>query len=311
MLSESWEAHRHDKSMRANLFKDLSRIILSLGKIPLPRIGSFTLDNAGVLGLTNRPLTLRLQEVENGGIPTSITREKTYTTVEPYMSDLLGYHDSRLRYQPNAINDEADCRAQMAAHTGMRAVMRHFIDYDHRDGPFLFTLTDLHQSNIYVDHQWHVKRLIDLEWACSLPMQMQVPPWWLTSEGVDCLVGEPLAKFNEVREEFMEAFQREEKLRGVRDDLPRTRAMRRTWETGSFFYYHALDSTIGLFNIWAQSILPKFTSESCFKAESNRIAAQYWCTDADQFVAAKIKDREVYEEQLRAMFDAQNHVAVP
>ena len=72
---------RHDKSHRTNLSRDLSQIMLSLGRIPLTRIGSFTLDNKGVLSLTNRPLTLQLQDLENGGIP-----------------DLLAYHDSRLRY---------------------------------------------------------------------------------------------------------------------------------------------------------------------------------------------------------------------
>jgi len=97
MLSKSWEEKRQDKSRRTNLFRDLSRIILSLGRIPLARIGSFTLDNTGVLSLSNRPLTLRLQILENRGISINMTRENTYTAVEPYILDLLAYHDSRLR----------------------------------------------------------------------------------------------------------------------------------------------------------------------------------------------------------------------
>lgn len=98
MLSESCEEKRQDKSRRTNLFRDLSRMILLLGRILLARIGSFTLDDTGMLSLTNRPLTLRLQELENGGIPIYITRGNTYTTVEPYILDLLVFHDSRLRY---------------------------------------------------------------------------------------------------------------------------------------------------------------------------------------------------------------------
>lgn len=251
MLSKSWEEKRQDKSRRTNLFTDLSRIILSLGRIPLARIGSFTLDNTGVLSLSNRPLTLRLQILENRGISFNMTRENTYTAVEPYILDLLAYHDSRLRCQPNAINDEPDCRAQMAAITGMRAVLPHFIDRDLRNGPFLFTLTDIHPSNVFVDEQWNIKRLIDLEWACSLPMQMQNTFYWLTGQAVDQLTGERLTEYDKVREEFMEAFQHEEKLQDGwklqrnNGDLPRTRTMRRAWESGSFFYFHALDSTTG------------------------------------------------------------------
>jgi hypothetical protein len=59
MLSESWENQYQDKNRRANLFKDLSRIMLSLGRVPLPRIGSFTINDEGILSLTNRPLTLQ------------------------------------------------------------------------------------------------------------------------------------------------------------------------------------------------------------------------------------------------------------
>ncbi|KAL9017102.1 MAG: hypothetical protein Q9185_005562 [Variospora sp. 1 TL-2023] len=316
MLSESWEEKRQDKSRRTNLFRDLSRIILSLGRIPLARIGSFTLDNTGVLSLTNRPLTLRLQELENGGIPIDIRRGNTYNTVELYILDLLVYHDSRLRDQPNSINDEPDCRAQMAAITGMRAVLPHFIDRDLRDGPFLFTLTDIHQSNIYVDEQWHIKRLIDLEWACSLPMQMQNPPYWLTSQAVDHLTGERLAEYDKVREEFMEAFQHEEKLQQNgwmlqrdNDDLPRTRTMRRAWETGSFFYFHALDSTTGLFNLWGRNIQPRFSNVGNLKDKWNRLPASYWCVDTESFIAAKMKDREAYIEQLAAMFAAKPQVS--
>jgi len=151
MLSESWEEMRHDKVRRSNLFTGLSKIMLSLSRIPLPRIGSFTINNDGVLSLTNRPLTLRLQQLENEGIPSNLDRESTYTTVEPYLLDLLALHDSRLRYQPNAVNDAADCQSQMAALTGMRAVLHHFYSRKLRHGPFFFTLTDMHQSNVFVD----------------------------------------------------------------------------------------------------------------------------------------------------------------
>ena len=315
MLSNSWEEKRQDKSRRTNLFRDLSRIILSLGRIPLARIGSFTLDNTGVLSLVNRPLTLRLQELENGGIPTNIARKNTYTAVEPYILDLLAYHDSRLRHQPNSINDEPDCRAQMAAITGMRAVLPHFINRDLRDGPFLFTLTDIHQSNVYVDEEWHIKYIIDLEWACSLPMEMQNPPYWLTSQGVDHLTGENLAEYDKVHEEFMEAFEYEEKLQNERmqcrdkDDLPRARTMRRAWNSGSFFYFHALDSTTGLFNLWGRNIQPRFSNVGNLEDESNRLLAPYWCVDAENVVATKMKEREEYIEQLRAMFEAKAQVS--
>jgi hypothetical protein len=34
MLSESWKKHHGDQQRRSNLFRDLSRIMLSLAKLP-------------------------------------------------------------------------------------------------------------------------------------------------------------------------------------------------------------------------------------------------------------------------------------
>ena len=309
MLLESWEEKRQDRSRRTNLFRDLSRIMLSLGRTPLPRIGSFTLNDQGVLSLTNRPLTLRLQDLENEGVPTNIARHDSYTSVEPYMLDLLAYHDSLLRHRPNSINDQLDCRAQMAVITGMRAVLPHFINRDLRNGPFLFTLTDIHQGNIYVDDEWHIKYLIDLEWACSLPIEMQNPPYWLTGRGVDQLEGEHLAEYNDVREEFMEAFENEEKLQyGTflqKETLLRTRTMRRAWDSGAYFYFHALESTTGLFNLFLQHIWPKFPASVAARKGFDEAVSPFWSSDTDEVTATKMKDREEYEARLQALFDAQ------
>ncbi|KAL8977811.1 MAG: hypothetical protein Q9205_006466, partial [Flavoplaca limonia] len=308
MLSETWEQKRGDKSLRTNLFRDLSRIILSIGNVPLPRIGSFTISDTGVLSLTNGPLTLPLHELENGGIPTNIGKQDTYTAIEPYVLDLLANHENRLRYQPNSINDEFDGRAKMAAITGMRAVLPHLIQRRSRQGPFSLTLTDLHQSNMYVDENWHIKSVIHLEWACSLPIQTQTPPFWLTSKGIDQFEGEHLTEYERVLEEFMEAFEYEEMRQSNCNSLisnnqsenaeTRTQILRNVWKTAAFFYFSALDSPTGLFNVWGNNIQPRYSN-----IRANKALAQYCSVDAESIIAAKLKDRDMYLEKLKALFD--------
>ena len=292
--------------------------MLSLGRIPLARIGSFTLDNNGVLSLTNRPLTMQLEVLENEGIPTNIARNDTYSAVEPYLLDLLGYHDNRLQYQPNSINDESDCRAQMAIITAMRAVLPHFVNRDLRHGPFSFTLTDIHPNNIFVDEEWHIKYLIDLEWACALPVEMQSPPYWITNRNVDQLEDEHLAVYNTVREEFMEAFETEERLQaegvlslGKKDCLLHTRTMREAWEKGGFFYFHALESTTGLVNLFLQHIWPKFPSSTAASQGFDDTISPFWGFGADAITASKVKDREEYDAKLRALFLAKARQPIP
>ena len=64
------------------------------------------------------------------------------------------------------LNEEDD-RGQMANVAIMQALLPHFTDRKLRQGPFFYELSDLHQNNIFVDSEWHIKCLVDLEWACS------------------------------------------------------------------------------------------------------------------------------------------------
>ncbi|KAJ5579567.1 uncharacterized protein N7459_005552 [Penicillium hispanicum] len=108
MLSNTWAEKQYDVGLRTNFFKSLSQILLSISRTPLPRIGSFIINKEGYLTLNNRPLSMELHELENEKIPTGLSRDYTYSTVESYVMDILGVHDSRLRYQPNAVNSGVD-----------------------------------------------------------------------------------------------------------------------------------------------------------------------------------------------------------
>lgn len=107
MLSNTWSEKRHDVELRTNFFKGLSQILLSISRTPLPRIGSI-INREGYLTLSNRPLSMELQELENEMIPTGLSRGYTYSNGGSYVADILGVHDSRLRNQPNVVNNVQD-----------------------------------------------------------------------------------------------------------------------------------------------------------------------------------------------------------
>jgi hypothetical protein len=122
MLSNTWREGQHNTKLRTNLLRDLSRIFLSLCRVPLPSIGSFIIDNNGFLRLANRPLSVEIELLENENIPTDIPREYTYSTVDSYVIDVLGAHDNRFRHQPNAVNNLGDCAYQLSVLTAMRTI---------------------------------------------------------------------------------------------------------------------------------------------------------------------------------------------
>ncbi|KAF3491627.1 uncharacterized protein GIQ15_01144 [Arthroderma uncinatum] len=305
MLSSSWEQLRQDDVKRKNLFTDLSRIMLSLSRTPLPCIGSWTLDLNGRIRLANRPLTCELHQFENEGIPTNISRELTYTTSDAYYRDMLIPHDNRIRYQPNSIHDELDGSVQLANLTIMRSAMSDIMGRDLRHGPFFFQLTDLHQSNIFVDKDWNIKYLIDLEWACSLPVERLYPPWWMTGRPVDGIVDEHLANFRETYQEFTDIFEEQEKVlapvNGV--SLSRASIMRRGLSTGSYWYLHALGSAKGLYNLFMWHIQPLYAPSHDSNLEYPAITSKYWAKDGDEAIAKKLKDKVVYEDKIRQLFD--------
>ncbi|EED17256.1 conserved hypothetical protein [Talaromyces stipitatus ATCC 10500] len=304
MLSSTWELKHNNPKLRANFFRDLGRIFLSLSRKPLQRIGSFAIDNNGFIHLQNRPLSLGIQELENERIPVDMPWNFTYSTVDSYVVDTLAYHDSRLYHQPNAINDTGDFIYQTSSLTTMRAIFSSFFRRDFRRGPFVLTLTDLHQSNIFVDENWHITSLIDLEWACSLPIEMLHPPYWLTGMAVDRI--EP-CEYNKSRLEFMDILTVEEKRDDRKGDSPfdfkLSEIINSAWDNGTFWYSLALSSPTGLFAIFDKEIQPRFT-KTCPDYDSfHEIMPWYWTQQVLPIAKQKVEDKRSYDNKLKAEFN--------
>lgn len=303
MLSETWDENRDDPKRRANLFGGISRLILRLSHIPLPKIGSFTIDDRGFLTLATRPLTFMIQELEIAGFSMHIARERTHTSVISYISDLLTYHDNRLRHDRNAVNGVGDCVSQMCALAIMRAVAPRFYSHDLDAGPFAFSLTDLHQSNIFVDRDWNITCIIDLEWAASLEF-IQLPHW-LNGQHVDVIETET---YNPLREEFMDIFRREASEFNETAGLQKVPAaelfsiMENTWNVGTFWFNLALRNPPAMHSLFYDRVQSQFVDNHLRDQDFYRIVGFYWCRDTKSFVGAKLREKKDYDKQLREEF---------
>ncbi|OAQ62054.2 aminoglycoside phosphotransferase [Pochonia chlamydosporia 170] len=301
-LAWSWLDHYDKKAYRDRLFRSLARISLSLKAVPFPRIGSLRLQPDGSLALCNRPLSLYLQMLENEGIPTHIPLHRLYAQVESYLSDLLSFQDNKVRHQPNAVHDEEDGKLQLAALTGMRATMHHFIRPECRDGPFFLHLTDLHQKNIFVDQDWNIQTIIDLEWAHTLPLEMHLPPYWLSSRiAVDSFEDQAaIDDYEAILEEYWAIYEAEEKKRnGTIVDVA---IQRDTWARGSFWYFHAVRVPKGMYTLFNRHIQPLFNKEHPDRKIFDEVFYWYWGSGAEGFIEKKLRDRKEYEASARAAF---------
>lgn len=72
MLSAKWPSS--EPIHRQTLFRGLANILLDLIRVPLPRIGSFTISDIGEVTLSGRPLTAALASLAADGVSSEIVQ---------------------------------------------------------------------------------------------------------------------------------------------------------------------------------------------------------------------------------------------
>ncbi|KAJ5195419.1 uncharacterized protein N7498_008857 [Penicillium cinerascens] len=301
MLSDTWENGCHDKALRKTLFRDLSCMMIALTRTPLQRIGSFILDDTGHLRLSNRPLTLQIPFLENEGIPIDMSRRVTHLRADSYINDILAFHDSRFRHQPNAVSSLQDGLYQACALSVMRSVWPCFFRRDFFNGPFFMHLTDLHQSNILVDEDWNIKCLLDLEWACSHPVEMIHPPHWLSNDPIATI---RLDVYEGIHKEFMEVL-KEEEYASTRETQPLVQlhtVLQQGWDRGTFWCSLALNTPMALFGIFYDHIQPHFSQSHMDDEAFWSITMPYLTFDAFKFLDKRLEDKKQYDNHLREAF---------
>ena len=280
--------------------------MLNLARLPLKKIGSFTISDSGEMSLSNRPLTVRLPLLETEGIPTNIPRDRCYSTTDSYLRDLLHCHDLKLKHQPNAVRNHYDAEAQMAVLTTMRTLPPQFMQQHLQHGPFRYRFTDLHASNIFVDPKYNITSLPDLEWGCSLPIETLHPPFWLSGHEIDHLTTEREGDFDTMCAEFLEIFEREERLRSSPSPGFFAEIMRDGLQKKTHWFLACLNEPRGTYNLFLDYLQPRFApahSEEEHAIRFQQIIAPYWSFQASDFIEQKLSDRKLYLEQLRSKFD--------
>lgn len=299
MLSKTWNEHRQDPRLRQTLFRGIAHLIISLARLPQQRIGAFHFNNDCTVTLSNRPLTCTMMILENNGAPRTVERDTTYTYTEPFVSDLIELHDRSFLSDPNAVNHEADCREQMAYRTVIRALSYNYIRRNRSGGHFVLQFTDFHASNIFVDDEWNITCILDLEWVCALPAEMFTVPYWITGRGIGSIQGDDLVEFSNVRQELMLEIERQELLMTHSSVL--TNIMQETWESKGAWFWHCLKSTNAMFVLFRDHICPAFSADP--SSASDEFLAKFWRHNSDEIVELKLSDRKQYSKDLRLAFE--------
>ena len=300
MLSDTFDTYREDEGQRQRLFRGISRILLSLARIPQAQIGSFQFNDNGIVTLTNRPLSCSMMILENDGATRTIQKNDTFSCTDAFISETLTFHDHRFLTQPNAVYSEDDCRGQMAVKTLLRVLSHVHIKRELRNGPFLLQLTDFHASNILVDKQWNVTGLIDLEWICALPTEMLEVPYWLTGCAIDQIKGEKLDHFHKVRQEFMRVFEDEEQATKAKagHNITLSEVMQDVWESKGVWFWHCVSSVNAMYFLLETHLYPP----KSLSLDAERFVSRFWCRNSEDVVRKKLADKQAYDDEVRNLF---------
>ena len=293
-LVDTWSLYGDDPQRRQNFYRGLSRTILSLARVPQHRIGAFRFHDDGTLTLSNRPLTTNVAILENDGAPCCVPRDRTYATTEAYVSDMLSFHKARLTTNPNPALDAADCRSMMASQVGFQAVSNQYILPDRREGPFFLQFDDISICNIFVDDDWNIRSLVDLEWINAQPLEMMRVPHWLVDGDLADFEGGLLERFEQRRRQFIEVFREEECRAAPTQDPILTNMMNWSWEHGGSWFWIGLTSVNAIHAMFSGHICPQGT----LSYEEESTLSQFWCPNSEEFVERKELDIQAYRKKL-------------
>lgn len=298
VLRKTWAVQREEPGRQQNLFRGLARIMLSLARVPLPRIGAFSFRDDGTIALVNRPLDCSMAIFENENTPRAIPCSQTYSGTEAYVADLFRLHTQRFLSHPNAVFNERDCRGQMAAWVLLRSIADCFILPEQRNGPFFLQLTDLHPGNIFVDKAWNITYIIDLEWMCALPIEMLNVPYWLTDQDIGGLQGDALRRYEAVWQMFMAILKEEESRIATGHSL--TDMLRISWRSGGIWFWLGLTSVNGMVPLFKKHLRQRF-SPIIFRNEEE-VISRFFSEGADIVVHNKLNAYHQYAEDLKKLF---------
>ncbi|KAM3547919.1 hypothetical protein ARSEF4850_009724 [Beauveria asiatica] len=303
MLSKFWAENRDDSRLH-NLQRDIARIMVSLAQHPLPRIGTFSMDSGGYLRLDNRPISVESTIHENEGLTPMVSRSTTFSSVKDFILSQISTFEARFLEQLNAIVDRRDALYQMAGLTAARVALPQLLRDDLQNGPFVFSLRDLHRSNIFVDQDWNVTAIIDLEFASSWPAEFIQTPYWLEYEFINDVTP---TGFEARHIEFMKHIRRAEQLLSRENSGTESLSsiMQRSWDEGTFWVPLALRDPVSFAELFYQRILIGcfgLTTEEIKNEQNYVFCSHFFRRNCQSIIDKKLNDQRTYVDALKEAF---------
>ncbi|PHH89187.1 hypothetical protein CDD83_6525 [Cordyceps sp. RAO-2017] len=171
---------------RNHFYSDLIDIFVQLRKLEFPASGSLMPDPEGgpepVVGNLLSTTTNELQ-LQGRRAPQLAVTSATQFAEQQYQLLSESYRTIVEELWRQTAEQE------LFALDSLAKQMPEVVDSSRDGGPFVLTHTDLRCANIIVDDDFHIRGIIDWEWASTVPRQFFTPPTWITGHDREALCG--------------------------------------------------------------------------------------------------------------------------
>ncbi|KAI5251253.1 hypothetical protein E4T42_04458 [Aureobasidium subglaciale] len=237
-----------------------------------------------------------------------VHRQNLFRSLSKIILDVARVPQTRIgSFTLNAVEDDDDAEGQLATIVVWRAIRSHFTDPSLRRGPFAMQLTDLNEGNIFVDNDYNITAVVDLEWTCSLPLEMLQPPFWVSGHIQDSFVGatEKTAInekfFMPACHEFFDILSQEQASRHPlqKPAFDVANVARVGFEKKSHWYFAGLRYPRVAYSFLLGHIQPLFAASAGFPGQVE--IAPYYTKNVSLFIDQRVREKAEYDEALHRM----------
>ncbi|WEW61693.1 hypothetical protein PRK78_007185 [Emydomyces testavorans] len=176
-----------ERTQRNHLYAQIGDVYIQLYRQQFDRVGALTLDEHGNwIFANNRPLTIDINEQEVSGLDFCcyLPPDHTFNSTIDYVYMIMRLIFNDFYRGRDCIINQDDAQWYLYSIYTLQSILMEWVHPQYNHGPFVLMHGDLRPPNIVVDDDLNIVSILDWEWSHTVPVQMFVPPSWLTNQGI-------------------------------------------------------------------------------------------------------------------------------
>ncbi|EEP78740.1 predicted protein [Uncinocarpus reesii 1704] len=119
------------------------------------------------------------------------SNNETYSSTIDYVYTILKLIFNDFHLGKDSVFNEEDAKNYLYGIFASQGIVMEWVKHKDNHGPFVLMHGDLQPPNIFVDDDLNIVSVIDWEWSHTIPLQMFLPPSWITGQELPAATRRP------------------------------------------------------------------------------------------------------------------------